>query len=105
MSNLRLDEVYLSMFSRRKNFCVAIFLLNNGSGKCDSSKFVFLYSKLAIQIIKARLKPGPGDKSTILNLSELSAFPQTTQTALNNLIEDYNVRIRSCRHEIASNAM
>ncbi|KAI6176356.1 Component of oligomeric Golgi complex 7 [Aphelenchoides bicaudatus] len=57
------------------------------------------------QIIKSRLRTTSNDRSSILNLAELSATPQTTQAALNTLIDDYAVRIRSCRHEIASNAV
>ncbi|KAI6233702.1 hypothetical protein M3Y99_00885200 [Aphelenchoides fujianensis] len=56
------------------------------------------------QLIRSKVRAGEEDCLKLLNMSELTATPTVTQTAIENLIEDYSIRIRTGRHETASNA-
>ncbi|KAI6187541.1 Component of oligomeric Golgi complex 7 [Aphelenchoides besseyi] len=55
------------------------------------------------QLIRNKIRAGEGDCLTLLNMPELSACPTITQNAVESLIEDYSIRIRTGRHETASN--
>ncbi|KAI6236038.1 hypothetical protein M3Y95_00115000 [Aphelenchoides besseyi] len=55
------------------------------------------------QLIRNKIRAGEGDCLTLLNMPELSASPTVTQNAVESLIEDYSIRIRTGRHETASN--
>ncbi|KAI6227299.1 hypothetical protein M3Y99_01266000 [Aphelenchoides fujianensis] len=56
------------------------------------------------QLIRSKVRTGEEDCLKLLNMSELTATPTVTQTAIESLIEDYSIRIRTGRHETASNA-